>query len=72
VSSSDTTEQLAKLLVVDDEDFVRDALTRYLSGRGYSVGEAANGEEALEALSAACGFVRPHVARRPHAGNERD
>ena len=52
MSSSDTTEQLAKLLVVDDEDSIRNALTRYLSGRGYSVGEAANGEEALAALRA--------------------
>ncbi len=52
MSSSDTTEQLAKLLVVDDEDSIRNALTRYLSGRGYSVGEAANGEEALAVLRA--------------------
>lgn len=52
MSSSDTTKQLAKLLVVDDEDSIRNALTRYLSGRGYSVGEAANGEEALAALRA--------------------
>ena len=52
MSSSDTTEPLAKLLVVDDEDSIRNALTRYLSGRGYSVGEAANGEEALAALRA--------------------
>jgi response regulator RpfG family c-di-GMP phosphodiesterase len=35
---------------VDDEDSVRSALTRYLSARGYTVGEAASGEEALQAM----------------------
>jgi putative two-component system response regulator len=50
VSSSDKTPQKHKLLVVDDEDSIRNALTRYLSARGYSVGEAANGEEALRVL----------------------
>jgi putative two-component system response regulator len=52
VSASDTIQQPHKLLVVDDEDSIRNALTRFLSARGYSVGEAANGEEALQALGA--------------------
>ena len=51
VSSSETTQQPHKLLVVDDEESIRNALMRYLSARGYSVGEAANGEEALQSLA---------------------
>lgn len=50
MSSPNTLQQSHKLLIVDDEDSVRNALVRYLSARGYSVGEAANGEEALQAL----------------------
>ena len=35
------------ILVVDDDVAVRDVLTRFLRRRGYRVGSAANGEEAL-------------------------
>ncbi len=52
MNPSDEQPQGYRILVVDDEDSVRSALTRYLSARGYSVGEAANGEEALRALQA--------------------
>ncbi len=52
MNSSDTEQQSHNVLVVDDEDSVRDALSRYLSTRGYSVGEAANGEEALHQIRA--------------------
>src|SRR5687767_5501024 len=38
------------MLVVDDEDGIRNALRRYLSGHGYEVSVAATGEEALEVL----------------------
>ncbi len=38
------------ILVVDDEDAIRSALKRYLTGRGYEVVTAATGAEALEAL----------------------
>jgi len=52
VNSSDSVQTGQKLLVVDDEDSVRNALTRFLTARGYTVGDAANGEEALAALQA--------------------
>ncbi len=38
------------ILVVDDDAAVRDVLTRFLRRRGYRVGIAANGEEALSAV----------------------
>ena len=38
------------ILVVDDDAGVRDVLTRFLRRRGYRVGSAANGEEALSAV----------------------
>jgi len=38
------------VLVVDDEEHVRNALSRVLSDAGYSVSTAESGEEALEAL----------------------
>ena len=52
MNSSDSVQTGQKLLVVDDEDSVRNALTRFLTARGYTVGDAANGEEALAALQA--------------------
>lgn len=38
------------LLVVDDEESIRSALTKFLAAKGYDVSAAASGEEALEAL----------------------
>lgn len=40
---------MAKVLVVDDAMFMRTKASRLLSGEGYSVVEAANGAEAVEA-----------------------
>ena len=37
-----------KILVVDDDDVVRDVLMRYLGGLGYEVCEAVDGVDALE------------------------
>ena len=50
MNSSDEQPQGHKILVVDDEDSVRSALSRYLEARGHKVGEASNGEDALLAL----------------------
>jgi putative nucleotidyltransferase with HDIG domain len=38
------------VLVVDDEESIRSALSRYLTGQGFEVSLAATGEEALEVL----------------------
>ncbi|MDK9716354.1 MAG: response regulator [Trichlorobacter sp.] len=43
-------EQLKRILVVDDEENTRLALTRLLSREGYEVTTAANGLEALSSL----------------------
>ncbi|HET9385908.1 MAG TPA: response regulator [Gemmatimonadales bacterium] len=42
------TPQSTTVLVVDDEDGIRQALTRFLTRLGYQVQTAANGTEALE------------------------
>lgn len=44
------TESLKRILVVDDEENTRIALTRLLSREGYDVQTAANGLEALSRL----------------------
>lgn len=43
-------EPLKRILVVDDEENTRIALTRLLSREGYDVRTAANGKEALNSL----------------------
>ncbi|MFQ5860433.1 MAG: response regulator [Dehalococcoidia bacterium] len=40
----------AKVLIIDDEEDVREILTRWLRGKGYQCSAAASGEEALELL----------------------
>jgi response regulator RpfG family c-di-GMP phosphodiesterase len=49
----DTPSRAHSVLVVDDENGVRDLLARWLEARGYSVTTAANAEEALGRLEAA-------------------
>ncbi len=44
------TDGPVTMLVVDDEDGIRNALRKYLTGHGYEVTVAATGEEALEVL----------------------
>lgn len=41
---------LGRILIVDDNMMVRESYTELLRGRGYTVEQAANGEEALEFL----------------------
>jgi CheY-like chemotaxis protein len=43
-------EGRCRVLVVDDDDMVREYVARLLEGSGYRVGEAASGAEALRAL----------------------
>jgi len=45
------TEEQVRLLVVDDEEAVRNLLQRILEGAGYQVTTAANGKEALYQVS---------------------
>jgi len=47
-----TSAGATTVLVVDDEDGIRQALTRFLTRLGYQVCAAANGAEALEQLAA--------------------
>ena len=41
---------IAKILVVDDEREVQEIVEEFLTGRGYEVSVASNGEEALRAI----------------------
>lgn len=43
----DETSEQPAILVVDDDEFMRDLLFRYLDGRGYSVSVAETGERAI-------------------------
>ncbi len=48
---SDSATQVPSILVVDDEEAIRDVLTDFLSMEGYNVQTADNGQKALELLS---------------------
>ena len=48
---------MSQILVVDDDDDVRGVLVETLRGLGYTVTEAASGEEALPLLDAASGIA---------------
>ena len=41
---------LARILVIDDEPYVRELLNEFLTGLGYNVATAATGNEALDAV----------------------
>jgi len=59
------------ILLVEDEDGLRSLNARGLRSRGYSVIEAANGIEAMEALDEKDGAVGSRRLRRRDAGNGR-
>lgn len=41
----------AKILIVDDDEEIRDLISTFLSGEGFEVTQAVNGSEALEAIN---------------------
>ena len=43
----DTTAGLQKILLVEDDQFIREMYQAYLGGKGYTVAVAADGDEAL-------------------------
>lgn len=49
---------LETILVVDDDPDVRESMSRFLDAKGYSVLNAANGQEALEVLKKVPRFPR--------------
>ncbi len=53
VPSLDNAE---RVLIVDDEDLIRQFLSTFLQARGYATSEARNGDEALRLLRADSGF----------------
>ncbi|MGM0422742.1 MAG: response regulator [Pseudomonadota bacterium] len=65
-----TTEksQLKRILVVEDNDFIRTQIARYLKAESYDVVEAADGNEALEKLDKAVHLVIVDVRMEPMGG----
>ena len=61
--------EVARILVVDDNETNRDLLSRRLRHDGHHVAAAASGREALDLLEGAS--VRPSPARPPDARHER-
>ena len=45
---AEQTDRPVDLLMVDDDDELREDMTRYFSRRGYNTSECSNGEQALE------------------------
>lgn len=46
-----------KILVVEDNDFVRMQVVRFLNGEGYETAESSDGQEALDFLSQSAGEI---------------
>ena len=59
-----------KVLLVDDDEMIRDCVTAYLEDEGYSVHCAANAEEALESFAAISPVVCISDLRLPGMNGE--
>jgi CheY-like chemotaxis protein len=62
--------ELRKILVVEDNDFVRMQIVRFLQAESYDVTEATNGETALAALTADYALAIVDVRMEPIDGFE--
>jgi len=51
-----STETLKKVLVVDDDDLLRDFYVKVINGEGFDAISASNGDEAIEVLKTNPGF----------------
>ena len=56
---ADTARGPTRVLFMDDEELVRNAVMRLLEARGYEVETAVNGEEAIEKYRVASGDGKP-------------
>ena len=60
---------MSSVMIVDDEDGIREILTRWLSGEGYDIREAPDAETALEKMAeAAADVVMCDVEMPGHGG----
>lgn len=50
ITECTTAEEKKRILIIDDEQLILRALSRVLTGRGYSVDTANNGREALDLM----------------------
>ena len=57
-----------KILVVEDNDFVRMQIVRYLKDAGYDAAEARDGNEALAVMGADCALAVVDVRMEPMGG----
>ena len=62
---------MAFILVVEDEESVRDLLLLYLEKEGFQVELASDGEEALKKMSEfpLISFFRPHASQKRWMGS---
>lgn len=68
--SPNTSAQAGKILVVEDNDFVRMQLCRYLSDAGYTVIEATDGSKGMALLAADISLIVLDIRMTPVDGFE--
>ena len=65
-----TNDAAITVLLVDDDEMIRDCMTAYLEDEGFSVYCAASAEEALESVAAVCPAVCISDLRLPGMDGE--
>ena len=71
LGTTDVTMAHETILLVEDEPAVRQLFVTALTRAGYTVLEAANGEEGIAIFDASCRGHRPADDRHPHAAHDR-